>query len=54
MKFKAITVALRQTADALQCAHFRPGLVAERIAAPVLQAPDAKGEPVFLRGSIKV
>ena len=54
VKLEAVAVALRQSLDALQGGQFRPGLIAERIAAAVLQTPDAKGELVFFRRSVNV
>ena len=54
VKFEAVTIALGQAADTLQGAQLRPGLFAEGVAAAVLQAPDAEGEPVFFGRSVEV
>jgi hypothetical protein len=47
VELEAIAVSLGQAADALQSGQLRPGLIAERIAAAVLQTPDAKSELVL-------
>ena len=54
VELEAVAVALGQALDALQGRQFRPRLIAERIAAAVLQAPDAEGELVFLGRCVKV
>src|SRR5262249_29182494 len=54
VKFKAVAVALGQAADTFERTQLRPGLLAERVAAAVLQAPNPEGEPILFRGGIKV
>ena len=54
MKLEAVAVALGQPADALQGRQLGARLIAERIAAAVLQAPEAEGELVLLGGREKM
>src|SRR5262249_22932162 len=54
VEVEPVTIALGQAADRLKGGQLRPGRVAERIAAAVLQAPDAEGEFVLLGRCVKV
>ncbi len=51
VEFEAVAIPLRQAADAIQRTQLWAGLVPERIAPAVLQAPNAEGEFVFFGGS---
>src|SRR5262249_61001292 len=54
VELEAVAVALGQAADALQGRQLGPGLIAERVPATVLQAPDAEGKLVFLGGRVEM
>ena len=53
VELEAVAIALGETLNAVDGRQFRPGLVAERVAAPILEAPDAEGELILLgRGEV--
>src|SRR5205807_2929922 len=54
VELEAVTIPLGQPLDAFHCREFRSSLVAKRITAAVLQAPQAKGKLVVPRRRVIV
>jgi hypothetical protein len=54
VEFKTVAISIRKAFDAIQSRNLGACLVAKRISAPILQAPNAKGEFVFFNRSIKM
>jgi hypothetical protein len=54
MEFEAVAISIRKAFDAIQSRNLGACLVAKRIATPILQAPNAKGEFIFFNWSIKM
>jgi hypothetical protein len=54
VEFEAVAISICKAFNAIQGRNLGASLVAKRIATPILQAPNAKGEFIFFNRSVKM